>query len=569
MKKTLKTLLKQLPLILFILVILFSGYTAHHFAYNINDSDFSSELVLGHFLAEQNKLLSPDWFYGSELRILSTNLVYMPLFKLFSDWGIVYFLGACVIQTLLVLSYHYLSRQIGMKRNAFLISASLLLLPVCVYYGRHGLYQNYYAPCFIIGFLIAGLYLSAIRHREQTKKLPQGLRLFALFALSFAGCLNGARQIPGTILPLLITAVVVSVLSQPKRTPLKDILRRRRFPLWLAAGVFLCAGSGFLIHNVVLSRYFVFSSATNGYAATPSLDKLLDIFVGYMALFGFQENRLLFSVEGLFALGSVFAAVVFLITGIRSLISRKDNLSLPAAFLKTYYPVAMILLTGIYCITDRFVNYHVYYLPAFVWIFPFIGTALNEAPVSLPATTLKHVLLYLACLILFANGIYNHLYFIHPDGKQVEYDSLTQVEIDSLQRFRGVLDFIGENGYEVGYATHWQNNIVTAATNGRIPMIRIIRLYPYPVFAYDDSLTYKQTRELSFVEDKEMFLLLTQDEGDLFSNSDLAPFAIPVYENTYYRVYTFDFSTEIWEYLLEQAKAMNQTSVLNQLLPEE
>lgn len=568
MKKTLKLLLKQLPLILFVLVILFSVYTAHHFAYNINDSDFASELVLGNFLAEQNKLVSTDWFYGSELRILSTNLVYMPLFKIFHDFPTVYFLGALVIQLFLVLSYYYLSQQIGLKRNAFLLSAALLLLPVCIYYGRNGLYQTYYAPCFIIGFLIAGLYLSAIRHKRQGKPLAQSLRLLALFTLAAGGSLNGARQIPGTILPLLATAFAVSVLSRPKDTPLKDVLGRGRFELGLAAAVFLLAGFGFFIHNAVLSRYFVFGTATDGSAVISSVDRLRSILVGYLTLFGFQEKRLLFSAEGLLALGSVFAAAVFLCLSIRSLLARKGELAPPAAFLKTFYPVAMLLMTGIFCVTDRFVNYHVYYLSAFVWIFPFIGLLLNESPDSLRQITLEQALVYLVCLILFANGIYNNLYYLHPDDKQVEYDYLTQIDIDSLQRFDGVLTFIEENGYEVGYATHWQANIVTAATNGRIPIIRIIRVYPYPIFAYDDVLTYKQSRELSFVEDKEVFLLLTRDEGDIFSGSDLAPFAIPVYEDEYYRIYTFDFSTEVWDYLLDQAEYLNQTTVLDQLLPD-
>ena len=564
-----RRILRALPVALFVIVALFSCFTAHHFAWNINDSDFASELVLGNFLAGQNKLLSSDWLYKSELRLLSTNLVYMPLFKIFDDWRMVYFIGACVIQLLLVLSYRYLSRQIGLKQNAFFLSASLVLLPICIYYGRFALYQTYYAPCFMMGFLMVGLYLSIIAHRKQRRLLDQGLRLFALFVLAFGSSLNGARQIPGTILPLVLTTIVTGIYRQPKGTSLWEILKRQRFECFLAIIVFLCAVLGFFIHNVILSQYFMFSSATNGSAVIPAMDGIRNILVGSLTFFGFQENRRLFSVEGILALASVFAALVFFSFSVRNLVSRQNHLDPSAGFIRLFFPVAMLLMTMIFLVTDRFVSYHSYYLPVFVWIFPFIGLCINDIPVPLRHITLKQIMICLSCLILFANGIYNNLYFIDPDDKQVTYSYLTQEKIDTLERLQGVVNFIEENEYDVGYATHWQSNIITAMTNGKIPMIRIIRIYPYFKYTYYDCLTYRETRELSFVEDKEIFLLLTRDEADVFSGSELAALAIPIYEDENYKIFTFDFSTEVWDYLLGQAEYFNQTSVLDQLQPKE
>jgi len=570
MKKTLRLLLRQLPLILFVLALLFSFSVAYYFAYHYNDSDFASELLLGNFLAEQNKLISSDWFYGSELRVVSTNLVYMPLFKLFDDWRTVYFVGAWIIQLLLVGSYYYLSRQIGLKRNAFFLSAALMLLPVCILYGRFTLYQTYYAPCTILGFLIAGFYLSVIRHRGRQTFIAQGLRLFALFALAFAGSLNGARQIPGTILPLAAAAVAVSILSQPKHTLFIDILRRQWFQLTLAAAVCIFAGLGFWFQNaVLLTRYSIYISPIDSAVALPSADNFVNILTGYLSMFGYQENRLLFSAEGILALAGAFAAIVFLVFGMRNLLSRKAERTPEATFAAVMYPVAMILITCIFLATPKYQNYVTYFLPAFVWIFPFIGLFLQENPAVIRKLTVSHALVYLSCLILLGSGLYNALYFLDPQDKQVEYDFLSQETTETLHSFNGVVDFIEENGYEVGYATHWQANIITAATNGEIPMIRIIRVYPDFRYSYDDCLTYKQTRELSFVEDKEMFLLLTRDEADIFSGSDLAAFAILIYEDDNYKIFTFDFTTEVWEYLLEQAEYLNQATVLAQLQGEQ
>jgi len=75
-------------------------------------------------------------------------------------------------------------------------------------------------------------------------------------------------------------------------------------------------------------------------------------------------------------------------------------------------------------------------------------------------------------------------------------------------------------------------------------------------------------REESVVEDKNVFLLLSQNETGVFGSSELALYAIPTYSDEYFQIYEFDFSTEIWEYLLQEAEYYNQQSVLDQLLPQ-
>ena len=108
---------------------LMSLYLTYQTAAKLQDSDASSELVLAHLLADNNQLLSPDWFYSTELRVLNTQLIYMPLFKIFTDWKLVRFFGALLLQAILVLSYYFRSRQAGFSRNVFLFTGGLLLLP--------------------------------------------------------------------------------------------------------------------------------------------------------------------------------------------------------------------------------------------------------------------------------------------------------------------------------------------------------------------------------------------------------------------------------------------------------
>ena len=106
-------------------------------------------------------------------------------------------------------------------------------------------------------------------------------------------------------------------------------------------------------------------------------------------------------------------------------------------------------------------------------------------------------------------------------------------------------------------------------TSGKVTMVTIYRIYPDPAYGYEPLLTAKPFWEESFVEDKEVFLLLEQEETWVFSDSELSMYAIPTYADEYYQIYQFDFSTTVWEYLLEQAKVYNQTAVLDYLTPDQ
>ena len=148
-----------LSALFFALCGLMSLYLTYKTAGNLLDSDASSELVLARLLADTNQILSRDWFYSTELRVLNTQLIYMPLFKIFSDWKLVRFFGALLLQAILVLSYYFLSRQAGFSRNVFFLTGGLLLLPASTPYARIVLLHSYYVPHIAIGFFLLGLLL--------------------------------------------------------------------------------------------------------------------------------------------------------------------------------------------------------------------------------------------------------------------------------------------------------------------------------------------------------------------------------------------------------------------------
>ena len=50
------------------------------------DSDMSSEMILGQLLARNNGILSDQWYYSTELRVLNTQLIYALFFRLSRNW---------------------------------------------------------------------------------------------------------------------------------------------------------------------------------------------------------------------------------------------------------------------------------------------------------------------------------------------------------------------------------------------------------------------------------------------------------------------------------------------------
>ena len=558
---------RYIPLTLLILAAVFLSVTAYHFSYNFLDSDASSELILGKLLADQNKILTTDFSYSSELRIFNLNLIYMPLFKVFSNWHTVRYVGMIIMQAMFLGSYYFLSRQMRMSTRAFFLSAALMLLPVNVLYGRFALYQNHYSPAMIFSFLIAGLFLSFVRHQGQ-KKTGQALRLFALLALAFASCLNGFRQLPAVMIPLFLTALIV--LAKNRRgapDALKNVSKDQWQQLILAAVTLAVGMIGLWIHSRLLSQTYTFIVNDHSIVRLMPASRFRELITAYVSLFGFQEGRTLFSIEGFMALSGVFAAMVFFFVSFGNIVSRDRPGHPTSSFMGIFYPVAILSMTLIFMLTSGNLNYSRYYLTAFVWIFPYLGFWMDRNKLSIRSLTVKKALVILACLCMALNGMFYNLYFLHPDDKQVKYDDT--IVHDTAPCLQDVSEFLLENEYEVGYASFWLANVMTEITNGQIAMIPISYQYESPGdIYYYTYLTYRQTREKEFVAGKSIFFLVANVELDLFYQSELISYAIQVYADRNVRVFYFDFDTEVWDYLLQQAIDSNQTTVLEQLLEE-
>lgn len=90
-----------------VLIIVLAGLVVYMSVHveDLLDADMSSELILGNLLKQSGGILSDQWHYSTEVRVLNTQLVYSMFFHLFDDWQTVRIFGNITLYLVLLASY--------------------------------------------------------------------------------------------------------------------------------------------------------------------------------------------------------------------------------------------------------------------------------------------------------------------------------------------------------------------------------------------------------------------------------------------------------------------------------
>lgn len=118
--------------------------------YLMIDSDMSSELVLAKQLATEKKLVTTNWYYSTELRVLNTQLVFTPLFMIFDNWNLVRTLGTLILVIILLLSFLYFAKGFKIKYSTYL--SFLIVGSISLSYYSFVIVGAYYIPHIAISF---------------------------------------------------------------------------------------------------------------------------------------------------------------------------------------------------------------------------------------------------------------------------------------------------------------------------------------------------------------------------------------------------------------------------------
>ena len=399
---------------LLLFAVVLSWRTAWVVSTTLLDSDASSNLVLGAKLAREGGIFSKTFTYATELYVADIQIVYSLLFRLCGDWSLVRFLGAVILQCLMLWAYAYLARKARMSFNAFCVTAAAMLLPFSVPYGRIVLYHNYYIPHITLDLWMVGLYLSASHGMDAwrlarkngfppAEKVIPGLRRkhpgfrdrmnprlrsllsflipsLLLGLVAFVAGLAGVRQLMICAAPLLVAAFLSSLLEEradADRGPVS--LSAARWPaLLLALAMVLCCALGYLVNSRVLAAEYTFSSYSDQTLSLVSVSGLETIFRGLLTAIGYQENISLFTLHGMLSVGCVAAMLIAVILAFHTLRHTRNHAS---RFLQLFWLIDLLVITCVFAfLAAGEFTYELYYLPVIVWMLPALGSADLRAP---------------------------------------------------------------------------------------------------------------------------------------------------------------------------------------------
>ena len=539
-----------------ILAVCLTLKTTYYATEHYLDGDASSELVLAHHLAETGQILSTDWYYSTELRVLNTQLVYAPLFRIFSDWHMVRFVGALIMQALLVLSFAYLCKQTSLSLGAFFLGAALLISPTSIAYGRIVLYHCYYMPHIILSFLIVGLYLSSYKKFTIRRYGAASLRCLLLLLLSFGSGLGGVRQVIITHLPLLLV-VVYRIFREGPQTPLWIAIKNNLGKLSLGCLCTFAFLIGFVINTSVFHRLFEFKDYTQLVYEIIDTQKLSDLIYGLLHQFGFRRQLKILSRSGLIALGSILITTYCLGYSIHLCIKNPDQSCFSKQIVSLFFNSALGIMLCVFIFADASWYYVLYLIPVAIWYIPFLCTQYDSFSIQSLHVRCSDTYLLLTLLLLVPSIAINVVFFnAHTPSFSQLYEGLAYKNENLVQQLQQPLNSIQENSYTVGYSTFWNANTLTEMTDGQIKMIGLTlknndedanddHEATSPSFAYYKWLTLKSYLD---IKPEKAFLLLTPAENEAYLEMPFENKGEVIYEDDgCFIVYGFDDPSVLYQ----------------------
>lgn len=176
-------------------------------------SDSSTTMVLASIIFKDKEILSTDWWYSTEFRVLNIEQLNAIGYALMGSY-----LGARVFATIcsysiLAASCCYLCRQLPELKNRMFILCGLMFMP----YSSSWLDTLFLSQYYIINISI--IYFSLGSILRMRRSCGRGLKILLIFLLSIASFLTGLQSVRMTVtlyVPLFITCFIVYLKHKDK-----------------------------------------------------------------------------------------------------------------------------------------------------------------------------------------------------------------------------------------------------------------------------------------------------------------------------------------------------------------
>ncbi|MFG6335442.1 MAG: hypothetical protein K1W20_08240 [Lachnospiraceae bacterium] len=476
----------------------------------LTDSDISSEMLLAEILNGEHALISRNWFYSTELRVLNIQLLYSFFFHFFRDWTMVR-TGACVVSYLLMLvSYYYMMRQMGQEK-IYAVSAIFLLLPVSDGYFEYVLLALLYASFISISFFAVGMVFHYARASTRMKKAVLAFTV----VLAFMTGLGGIRHLVVLYLPLFAATVLMALIQ-----------RKPSGYLACSAVGLVASCTGYLVNSCVLAGHYWYETWVGGMKFRVSVQGIRDLFFGTLRAFGYSYG------DGKpTPIASAFSCVLALVmvVCVARTVVKKWGESEPIWLLAVYFTGVYGIFFCMYTFTDMLYSDR-YNMAAMVFAIPLM--ILNLSEITWNRYVKTGLLVFLGGGILLS-GIFRY----------ARYGSM-----DKTAQLRPIVTYlVQEEGACEGYATFWNGNVLRELSDGAIDVwvweddLSTLR-------DVDDVLPWLQNAAHQITRPEgRVFVLLTEEEYGVCSFQGALSRKKADYQSEDYLLFLFDSYEELTE----------------------
>lgn len=401
------------------------------------DSDDSAEMILAELLSREGGILSKNWYYSTELRVLNTQLVMAPLFCLFSDWRVVRAVGTGILLVILLFSYLFLCRSVKLGKT-LVYFAPLLVWPFSWVYLDFVLYGLYYIPHLAIIFISLGLCLNT--------SSKQTLRTLALIVLSFVAGLGGIRMVAVCYVPLVAAALV-------------SIFPHFRFGNSVSAKFFfrslfalIAALCGLVVNYMILAKSFSFATVSFLHLVSPRWGKIASVVKSFLSFLGMVRPDISTSKIVVFLLVCFLCLVIFLMS--LRLIKHWKTLSQEIQILLAFFLFSLLITVSAPVFTTQGWSSRYIIMPG-LGVLVIFGAYIDK---SKPDTTIRKIF----CIFLMVTGLFTgfHQYYAFAQTKK-------------LPAKNPAFSYILNSGMRFGFGDWDTSDVLTELSNGRIHLCKI------------------------------------------------------------------------------------------------
>lgn len=485
----------------------------------IVDSDLASEMILSDLLNKEGTIISHNWFYSTELKVVNLQWFYRLGLLIFpNDWHLARTFGMAITLALFAAAMLFFVKCAGLGRTG-LWMVGTLLWPFGQNYLVYAIYGGYYLVYTFFYMLVLALVLRSLNADKKHCALQWVL---ACVITAVAG-MNGVKQLMVFHAPLCLAAAILLVLALHScgKTDWKAALNACRKEVRLLAASLVtavAAAAGYFVSNAVLSRMYDFKSYNfivwNRDEDWFTLDRIL---MDFFHEFGYENG------SGVFHFGGIAAAVGLLLGCwmffcIVRLLLRLDKLERNDKLLVLLL-VAMLAVCGV-----AYTYFHEYYLYFWLMNMP-VAIAVMAVEIKtedfhiLGARQLLGVGLA-ACFTLCA---------VSTVRQEQEHPYLAHKGLNTAA------EWLVDNGYTQGYSTFWNGNAMTELTSGKLEVWTLQSL------DRDDVPNWLQPKSHLTTDPEHPFLLIDTETDGPAENAKLIQYGdcTEVYNDGRYVIYDF------------------------------